>query len=95
MKKILCFLFILSASFAGHGQSGLEDVIIETYYVSDANDRTDQLGGNLAEGSVTYRIYVDLAPNWKLQTVFGSSAHELFIATTTEFLSSIAPCNRP
>ncbi|MEY4593948.1 MAG: hypothetical protein RIQ47_358, partial [Bacteroidota bacterium] len=38
----------------------VENVIVERYYVSDASDATDTIGGGLAAGSVTYRIYIDL-----------------------------------
>ncbi len=88
MKKLLLLAFLASQSLFLQAQTGLEDVIVEVYYVSDANDATDQLGGSLVEGSVTYRIYVDLAPGWKVETVYGSPAHELFIATSTYFFNN-------
>jgi hypothetical protein len=71
------------------GQSGgLEDVIVETYYVSDADDATDTDGGSLAEGSVTYRIYMDLAPGYELQAVYGNANHQLKIETSTQFFNN-------
>jgi hypothetical protein len=67
---------------------GLEDIIVETYYVSDANDATDADGGSLPVGSTTYRIYVDMAPGYELQAVYGNSDHTLRIETTTLFFNN-------
>jgi hypothetical protein len=69
---------------------GLEAIIVETYYISDSLDATDTAGGYLAPGSVTYRIYVDMAPGYKLQTVYGYPEHPLSINTTTTFFNNKA-----
>jgi hypothetical protein len=87
MKKTLFLAFLFFSLQPLFGQ-GLENVIVETYYISDANDATDTDGGSLPEGSVTYRIYLDLAPNYKLESVFGNSEHELRIETTTLFFNN-------
>jgi hypothetical protein len=90
MKKTTTFIvfnFLISAFCYSQGQ-GLEGVIVEKYYISDANDATDNDGGNLPEGSTTYRIYMDLAPGYKLESVFGSSTNELRIETTTLFFNN-------
>ena len=88
MKKIALFLCCLTASFFLQSQ-GLEQVFVETYYVSDSNDAGDSDGGSLLEsGSTTYRVYVDMAPGFELETVFGSSDHDAFISTTTEFYNN-------
>jgi hypothetical protein len=81
---VLSFLFLSTLGFA----QGLEDVIVETYYISDANDATDSDGGILPAGTTTYRIYLDLAPNYKVETVYGSPVHELRIETTTLFFNN-------
>ncbi len=67
---------------------GLEGIILETYYVSDANDATDTDGGTLTEGSVTYRLYVDMLPGYKLSTVYGTANHELKITTSTGWFNN-------
>ncbi|MBL7943830.1 MAG: hypothetical protein JNM00_13740, partial [Flavobacteriales bacterium] len=67
---------------------GLEDVIVEKYYISDSQDAVPNDGGVLAEGSTTYRIYIDLAPGYELQAVYGNENHELRIQTTTEFFNN-------
>jgi len=70
-------------------QKGLEGVYVETYYISDERDSTDILSGqHLPEGSVTYRIYADLAPEYKLQMVYGTEGHALSISTTTTFFNN-------
>jgi hypothetical protein len=70
-------------------EMGLEDVLVEVYYVSDTNDSNDEDGGSeLAQGSVTYRIYADLAPGYEVQAVFGNADHELRIETTTYFYNN-------
>lgn len=70
-------------------QKGLEGIIIETYYISDENDATDIFSGkSLKPGSVTYRIFADLAPEYKLQVVYGMEGHPWKIETTTSFFNS-------
>jgi hypothetical protein len=69
-------------------KSALENIIVEKYYVSTESDASDTTGGILPKGSITYRIYVDLKPNYTLQAVFGVPSHELFIKTTTEFFNN-------
>jgi hypothetical protein len=67
---------------------GLEDIIVEKYYISDANDATvNSAGGVLPVGSVTYRIFVDMLPNYILQSVYGDPNHELRIQTSTLFFN--------
>ena len=66
----------------------LEKVIVERYYVSDANDATDTFGGGLPEGSVTYRIYVDLAPGTLLKGIFGDAQHPFSISSNEVFFNN-------
>ncbi len=68
---------------------GLEGIIIEKYYVSGERDTTaNNFGGKLPVGSVTYRIYADLLPDYKFQAVFGIPGHELRMETTTKFFNN-------
>jgi len=84
MKKIFLSIGMIVSMLLGYSQ-GLEAVIVETYYISDANDATDTDGGTLTAGSVTYRVYVDMAPNFEFQAAYGDANHEMFIETTTQF----------
>lgn len=88
MKKLIPILLFVIMNTAVHAQ-GLENVIVETYYVSDANDTmTNADGGVLPVGSVTYRIYADLLPGYRFQAAYGVPGHELRIGTTTLFFNN-------
>lgn len=88
-KKLLVLSFL--ASFAGaQAQNGLEDIIVEKYYISEANDtNANAIGGVLPVGSVTYRIYVDMLPGYNFQAAFGLSGQEMRIETTTLFFNNM------
>lgn len=64
---------------------GIENVIVEKYYVSENRDTILSLPGTLPAGTVTYRVFIDMKPGYKLQSVYGSPGHELKITTTTFF----------
>lgn len=90
---IVCALLTVNILYA---QNGLQQLIIEKYYVSNAADSasasTDLASagystGTLPSGSVTYRIYADLLPNWGIQSVFGVSNHPLTLTTTGNFFN--------
>lgn len=89
MKKItLCLSFLFIGALA-QAQNGLENVIVETYYISDANDAiANPDGGVLPIGSVTYRIYADMLPGYKFQAGYGVPGHECRIETTTLFFNN-------
>jgi len=75
---------------------GLEGIFVEKYYVSNSADSANASNalsgaeystGTLPSGSVTWRIYADLAPGWGVQAVFGENTHPLRITTTTQFFN--------
>ncbi|MFM7079386.1 MAG: hypothetical protein ACKOYC_06305, partial [Bacteroidota bacterium] len=69
-------LTVAMASFAN--AQGLEGIVVEKYYISNANDQSvNSLGGVLPVGSVTYRVYADLAASYQFQAVYGDANHEL------------------
>lgn len=89
--SLFTLLFILSMGLM-QGQ-GLENIIVERYYVSNADDSlaTDAISaapGALPAGSVTYRIYADMAPGYNFQAGFGVTTHELRFETTTSFFNN-------
>lgn len=89
--KIKLTLFIALLSFLPFTMKAqLEKVIVETYYISDANDATDTTGGYLAPGSTTYRVYIDLSPGWKLTKLYGEPNHQLKFSSTDFFFNNIA-----
>jgi hypothetical protein len=89
MKKLLLIAFTTIVAFETFSQNGLENIIVEKYYISNENDATvNSSGGVLPIGSITYRIYVDMLPDYKLQAVYGVPGHEMRNATTTLFFNN-------
>jgi len=91
MKKFtILLLFVLPGALA-HAQNWLEKVLVETYYISDANDsiQHDASGqsGTLPVGSVTYRVYADMLPGYKFEVAYGNVPHPLSIITSTKFFN--------
>jgi hypothetical protein len=76
--------------FSLHSQGGLEGIIVEKYYVSSIADAADSThSGFLIQGSVTYRIYLDLLPGYKFQAAYGAPGHPLRIESTEPFYNHI------
>ena len=93
MKKIYIAIGFAFACITANAQNGLENIIVEKYYVSDANDAAaNSTGGVLSVGSVTYRLYVDMLPGYRFQAAYGVTtanySHELRIETTTKFFNN-------
>lgn len=88
MKKFLFSIGVMVSAVA-FSQNGLESIVVEKYYISDAADSIDAADNGavypLYVGSTTYRVYADLLPGYKVIQMFGSPAHPLNIATTTSF----------
>lgn len=87
MKKTLAGLCLVLLNGFAHAEHGLENIIVEKYYVSNAADSIGSIG-RLPAGSVTYRIYVDLLPGYKFQAAYGVPGHQLKLATTTSFFNN-------
>lgn len=87
MKHFLCILPLFFFAASLHAQ--IEKVIVETYYISDANDATDTIGGKLEAGSTTYRIYIDLAAGAKLKKIYGDANHLLILHSDSIFFNNI------
>lgn len=89
MMKIFALLFILIISFF-QLRAQVENVIVETYYISDSNDFSDTIGGGLENRSTTYRIYIDLVAGSKLTKIYGDENHALMISSTEVFFNNKA-----
>jgi hypothetical protein len=89
MKKIIFFLGLFISGLGLQAQNGLESIIVEKYYVSNAADASGSVG-TLPAGSVTYRFYVDMLPGYKFQAAYGSpvGSHVLTFSTTTSFFNN-------
>ncbi len=83
---LLAAVLVLSATPV-LAQCGIDAVIVETYYVSDANDATDVIGGGLEAASRTYRVFVDLCDGCSLRAIYGDANHALRITSTAPFFN--------
>ncbi len=87
MKKIIIGLCLVIFSKFTNAQNGLENIIVEKYYVSNAADAIASIG-TLPVGSVTYRVFADMLPGYKFQAIYGLEGHELRIETNTAFFNN-------
>ncbi len=86
-------LIALTASLltgpVANAQGDLENVIVETYYISNSVDAVpNEEGGTLPEGSKTYRVYLDLCEGCALLAIYGSVEHPLDISSTAPFYNN-------
>jgi hypothetical protein len=88
MKKIVFFIFTLFTVATICAQNSIKKVIVETYYVSDANDASDTTGGGLEIGSKTYRIYIQMKPGCQIMKLYGDANHALKISSTDNFFNN-------
>ncbi len=79
----------LLAGRSARAQGEIENIIVETYYIADANDATDTTGGTLVEGSRTYRIYIDLATGNAIRAVYGRPDHPLVLSSTAPLFNHL------
>jgi len=88
MKFIKYSFFVVLLFCFLPAYSQIDSLIIEKYYISDLNDATNITGGVLPGGSVTYRIYVDMAPGSRLLKVYGTTVHPIQISSTEIFYNN-------
>jgi hypothetical protein len=89
ITKNIFFICFFLCVLCARSQNGLENIIVEKYYVSDAKDTAlSYIGGPLPVGSVTYRIYLDLKPEYRFYAAYGKPGHELKLETTTNFFNN-------
>jgi hypothetical protein len=87
MRTLFISLFIATSSLL-NAQDGLEGIIVEKYYVSTSEDaKAKNKSGELSEGSITYRIFVDLKPGFRFQAAYGAKDHQLYFASTEKFFN--------
>ena len=90
MKKVVLFISIGFWGLLANAQNGLEKIIVEKYYISNADDSAASVasGTILKPGSVTYRIFVDMLPGYKFASVYGNNNHEMVLETSTYFYNN-------
>jgi PKD repeat protein len=68
---------------------GLEGIIVERYYETDAADEDNALVNEsvvpLPAGSVVYRVFIDMADGYKFSQIFGTAEHPLTVNATANF----------
>jgi hypothetical protein len=83
LVAILCMM-----NFSAYSQ-GLEGIIVERYYETDAADEANALDNGavvpLPAGSVVYRVFVDMADGYKFSQLFGTAEHPLTVNATADF----------
>lgn len=77
----LVVLVCMCSVWVMHAQAQIQNVLVETYYVSNAADAAVTDGGSVPEGSVTYRVYIQLVQGAKLLGLFADEHHRLYIAS--------------
>lgn len=97
MKKITLAIGFLVSALSAWSQGGLDSVIVERYYYSNAADSvgSDAVGGgDLPIGASTFRIYVDMKPGFKFQALYGTEdaggtpLHKLMLTSTAPFYNN-------
>lgn len=78
MHRFVPFL-LMSVMSGGARAQAIEDVLVETYAVSPDPDGGPAL--------TTYRIFLDLAPAYRLQMIYGDEAHPLVLSSSTAFFN--------
>ncbi|MCB9169611.1 MAG: T9SS type A sorting domain-containing protein [Flavobacteriales bacterium] len=86
---LLAGIVPMAIHLEAEAQNDIENVIVETYYVSNADDATDTIGGTLAEGSRTYRVFLDLCADCSLRAIYGDANHALVISSTAPFFNNL------
>jgi hypothetical protein len=87
LKNIILGLGLSVLGLLAQAQNGLENILVERYYVANAADAAGSVGV-LPVGSVTYRVYADMLPGYKFQAAFGDATRNLKITTTTSFFNN-------
>lgn len=90
MRKYTLFIILaLMMISSGMHAQGLQGIVVEKYYVPNSADVADATTEGaitpLTTGSVTYRIFVDMAPGYKFSQIFGSASDNLVVSSTANF----------
>lgn len=78
MKKLFLGVGLLLASLSTFAQLGFEGIRV---------DKVD--ASAVAAGAFAYRVFVDMAPGWEMQAVYGDNQNNLVMSTTTYFYNNV------
>lgn len=87
--RLPLFIFFILLIFSTRSVGQVQGVFVERYYVSDALDSSDITSGGLPVGSVTYRVYIDLADTSKLVRIYGAGGRPLQFRSTAPFFNHL------
>ena len=84
-----CICFLISPVFA-QDMVGIERIYIEEFYRVNSVDASAPLStGDIAEGAITYRVYLDLLPGYRFQVAYGTPQHPLFLRSSAPFYNHV------
>jgi hypothetical protein len=86
--KTIIRLIVLFVFIALNTQAQIQNVVVEKYYVADAFDIANTDGGQLQNGAVTYRVFIDLANGSKISRLFADSLHLLKFKSSLPFFNN-------
>jgi hypothetical protein len=78
-------LHLLSATSQGQA---LENVLVETYYITDENDAAISGSDGITAGMTTYRVFVEVCDECRLISLFSNEIHPIEILSTEPFYNS-------
>ena len=83
----ICLLVIFSSPTTALSQA-LENVVVETYYITDTNDEDISGSDGIEAGMITYRVFVEVCEDCRLISLFSNEIHPLEIQSTESFYNS-------
>lgn len=93
MKRLyisFCFMLLCSLYTTQIAAQGvLQSVTVETYYVADDQDIQDAPDQeDLPAGSITYRVFVELAEGAQIRAIYGDENHPFAIESSEVFFNN-------
>lgn len=84
-----CFAMLVLSGLKTQAQGVLQSVTVETYYIADDQDIQDAPDqDDLPEGSVTYRVFVELSEGAMLRAIYGDENHPFIIESSEVFFNN-------
>ena len=91
-QNIYKIIFVIALSFfklnAFSQQLLIEELIVETYYITDSQDAAFTTFGEIEENSTSFRVYLDLCAGCKFRGFYASANHPLSVNSTENFYNS-------
>lgn len=86
-QVVFATVLLTCSVHSSYGQ--LKNVMLEKYYIPNADDFTDTTGGRTIEpGSTTWRVYVQVEPGSRITKIYGDQYHPLIFSSTADFYNN-------